>query len=385
MAKTNDERNEESPLYTQFRRIIMIKKKTENISIAIVGGTFNEKGGRPSYITSRIASGIQSALLNRHNSDGHVKYNVEKLFFWNGGATYKLAGITGVLWETKPDILIWIPDIPNDTNAMTRDRLKKELPHTFLVTSKRNDSEKYSVAEITAKMLGMKANLCMEIHRTECKNKPNKHYYNVRLLDPLCNERGIQNIDAADFARYAGNYLMNSIHQLRDITRIGCTKDVITDTQRASWTFMDIIHNSAQAFSKLVPKLSKAKAKRFMGNASFRCSSGFPSYRADDQTIMVSRRNVDKLKMEREDFVPCRLSPRGDKVIYDDENKPSVDTPIQLKLYEYYKNVNFILHGHVTIKDAPETKRCYPAGPWKNSMRSSRSIPTREPAMLPSI
>lgn len=40
---------------------------------------------------------------------------------------------------------------------------------------------------------------------------------------------------------------------------------------------------------------------------------------------------------------------------YCGENKPSVDTPIQLRLYEKLKNINYIIHSHCYIKDAAFT------------------------------
>lgn len=48
------------------------------------------------------------------------------------------------------------------------------------------------------------------------------------------------------------------------------------------------------------------------------------------------------------------------EVQYYGEHKPSVDTPIQLRLYRYYQNIKYMLHGHVYVDGAPMTASPYP-------------------------
>lgn len=50
------------------------------------------------------------------------------------------------------------------------------------------------------------------------------------------------------------------------------------------------------------------------------------------------------------------------KATYCGGDKPSVDTPIQLRLYEKLKNVNYMIHSHCYIKNAPFTSKCVPCG-----------------------
>jgi len=48
--------------------------------------------------------------------------------------------------------------------------------------------------------------------------------------------------------------------------------------------------------------------------------------------------------------------------LYVGNKKPSVDTPVQLELYDKFKNINFMLHGHCYIENAPFTKHKIPCG-----------------------
>ena len=99
--------------------------------------------------------------------------------------------------------------------------------------------------------------------------------------------------------------------------------------------------------------------KRFLGNASFRCPKGFPSFR-DGKYIFVSRRNVNKEYIGIEDFVP--VYEKNDKIYYCGDFKPSVDTPIQVKLYAKLPKINYMIHTHCYIKDAPYTETALPCG-----------------------
>ena len=98
-----------------------------------------------------------------------------------------------------------------------------------------------------------------------------------------------------------------------------------------------------------------------LGNASFRCCKGFPSIRHKDGIVFVSRRNIDKRYVEAGSFVATHLS-SGGEVEYWGDIKPSVDTPIQLRLYEALPWVKYMLHSHTYIEDAPYTSEPVPCG-----------------------
>ena len=99
--------------------------------------------------------------------------------------------------------------------------------------------------------------------------------------------------------------------------------------------------------------------KRFLGNSSFRWPKGFPSFRSG-KYIFVSKRNVNKEYISINEFVPVYLE--NNKLYYCGDHKPSVDTPIQVRLYEKLSNINFMIHSHCYIKGAPFTKNALPCG-----------------------
>ena len=94
----------------------------------------------------------------------------------------------------------------------------------------------------------------------------------------------------------------------------------------------------------------------------------------------MSRRNVDKRYIEQEAFVPCYMDDTGN-VLYYGPYKPSVDTPIQVRLYKYFPRINYMLHSHVYVKGAPFTSKAIPCGGIQEVteiMRVSRLIFIKE-------
>jgi len=101
---------------------------------------------------------------------------------------------------------------------------------------------------------------------------------------------------------------------------------------------------------------------RFLGNASFHASAVFDDPRLKDLAF-VSQRNVDKRTMGLDSFVEVNLSSTEEGMLgFRGDVKPSVDSPIQVRLYEMFPNVNFILHTHVYVEGAPFTQRFVPCG-----------------------
>lgn len=84
-----------------------------------------------------------------------------------------------------------------------------------------------------------------------------------------------------------------------------------------------------------------------------------PSFRTKDY-IFVSKRNIDKQFIELNNFVPVYLE--DGKLFYCGEDKPSVDTPVQVRLYQQLPNISYMLHSHCYIKNAPFTNKAIPCG-----------------------
>jgi len=107
--------------------------------------------------------------------------------------------------------------------------------------------------------------------------------------------------------------------------------------------------------NKLVADKSESMGGRYFGNCSTRCDKMFPSTRFNNDSILVSKRNVDKNRLTIDDLILVKL--RYNIVEYNGINKPSVDAPIQLQLYRILPNINFMIHGHYYIDGVPFTDR----------------------------
>lgn len=65
----------------------------------------------------------------------------------------------------------------------------------------------------------------------------------------------------------------------------------------------------------------------------------------------VSRRNVDKSDIGAASFVPTYLDEES-RTRYFGEAKPSVDTPVQLRLYRLFPWANYMIHAHCYVDTA---------------------------------
>ena len=124
---------------------------------------------------------------------------------------------------------------------------------------------------------------------------------------------------------------------------------------------------------KLALKVAEGCGNRFFGNYSTRCTKLFPSIR--DKKVSIARdmfffspRNTDKRFVEVNDLVLV------DHEYYYNSRKPSVDTPVQLELYKHFPNINYMIHGHAYIKEAPTTDHYYPCGDLRETKEIIRLI-----------
>ena len=94
------------------------------------------------------------------------------------------------------------------------------------------------------------------------------------------------------------------------------------------------------------------KTERFIGNASIRpalppqvghCGKGMPSFRGTGDLIFVSKHNINKQFAELNHFVPVYMD--DNKLMYCGNDKPSVDTPVQIRLYQALPNINYMIHS----------------------------------------
>ena len=318
--------------------------------VLVVGGTFDRNDGKSSGLINKLGKAIAIAAMAANNSTVEVQ---------NGGNIERLKEL---LDETPDnDFVFWFANVSNDEEKI-RD-VKAIAPHTLLITSKRNDfvdetftKQKYDFEELLQRALAIKANLCFEF----CKMPDG--IFKMKVFDPLgC--VWYEGTDINDAAKAAVDRLMylSSVTRKPSVNTEDVPEVVFNDTDKR---FLEFVKSSAEVFHRLM--CLPPDVKRFVGNASLRfktptrCMNGFPAMRKDGY-VLISRRNVDKTGISEKDFVPCFLDEDGN-VAFGGENKPSVDSPVQLRLFNKLPNIDYILHGHCYIKDAPMTSLAIPCG-----------------------
>ena len=295
--------------------------------VLIVGGTFDKEGGRPSKLIYKIYEEFKKA------SSYEVTYA-------NGGLVSDLHD------DILPDVInynvvLWFANVPNEEDKL-RD-VKALNPKCILITSKRNDDSKYTFAELISRALAIKANLTIEFSKHEDK-------FNMMLFDPLGNVF----YDGFDVEVMCDN-LMCRVYQLQHFTRVPTIRETelpIPEVPEET-EFFEFAHTCADIFHNLIRPAKGTE--RFLGNMSFRCQNGFPSFRGENGIVYVSRRNVDKSDINADSFVPAFLT-ADTTTKYFGDYKPSVDTPIQLRLYKMFPWANYMLHAHcyVDTTDIPD-------------------------------
>lgn len=314
------------------------------MTILIVGGTWNrefnnstESYGKPSSLVTKLSNALTTYGL---------------VDVYNGGRYDKLEDI--IKSASSYDIVFWWANVDN---SLPKIRNVKEIaPHTILINSKRDDEDKYSFQELIQRSLAAKANLTWKFKKIADKT------FETTIFDPLGSVWYLgTDLDAAI------KVCMDRLIFLKRMTRQPSIKtdkiNIIPDEQ----DFVDVVRKYAAEFQKYMD--SSVKTKRFIGNASLRlikpfsdsrCGKGMPSFRGTDNIIFVSKRNIDKQFITLDNFVPVYMD--NDKLMYCGEDKPSVDTPVQIRLYKELDHINYMLHSHCYIKNAPFTHEAIPCG-----------------------
>jgi len=330
----------------------------------LVGGTFDDEDGRPSGYIEKLYK-----VMRAINPHGHL---------WNGGSFKQLKHDTDVYFhdtekvrsQSFNGVIFWFPDVPNDKEKLVRE-LKKSCPSAFLITSKNNLDGKYPFIELVTRALQTKANLFVEFKRDEESKK---------LLANVCDPLGNQFCSSIDIEKVATT-LMVRVFELMKFTRIPSReKDdwldnsiLIEETQDLK-RFFNAIKKHAERFHKCI---HGTDTTRLLGNASFRCENGFPSFKDQSGQVYVSKRNIDKRDIGLTGFVPVCFSTISN-VLYKGKNKPSVDTPVQLMLYDYYRNIRYMLHSHTYIEGREFTSRLVPCGAIEEFFEIVKLYPSRD-------
>lgn len=306
----------------------------KNIRVMLIGGTFDYSGGKPSSIVNQMNATLTSMFA--------------EFTCYNGGFVDELHH--NILHQvSNTDIVLWMPNVSNDAPKVRN--VKEINPRVILISSKRNDNDKYAFSELINRALQQKSNLVIEFSKNE-----ETCIFDMRVFDPL----GTLFYQGSDITQMT----LEVCRRAYDLTQFTRVQSVQVEGDKIAPDrpeFFEFARGCSDIFHNLINP--DASVTRFLGNMSFRCQNGFPSYRGEDGLIYVSQRNVDKRYINAESFVPTYRGDDG-KVYYYGKNKPSVDTPIQQRLYELFPQMNYMLHAHCYI-DMPgtvTTKRPVPCG-----------------------
>lgn len=299
--------------------------------IYIVAGTFDDNGGRKSSFAEKLSQNLS------------LKTDV---VLFNGGYYSQLSDIIKSLPSHDCSVL-WFVDIPNDKLKIIND-IKEINNKIYLVISKRNFDQSYSIMDLVSRALSAKANLLLEFSGS----KDNIHF---TVLDPLANIFMFKSNNIEELSSVLYNRLLQLSRFHRTPSFNLGRKRKLPESNEIS-KFTDIVRKQADVFHKIIHGVN---TERMLGNASFRCQKGFPSFRSDER-IFISCRNIDKRYIDLDSFVEVQSCSGG--IGYYGTKKPSVDSPVQLALYNNYPNINYILHSHTYIQDAPMTELYVPCG-----------------------
>ena len=295
--------------------------------VLFIAGSFDINGGKK----SGLAQKFYDVLKNYYN-------NID---FYNGGNIQQLKQYS--LSVKKYQIVIWWAKY--DFKNIQLADIKSQNSRCMLICSKNNTSGDLLYSQIIQHTLSKKGNLCFVFKK--CGNR-----FGFDIYDPLGNVL----YSGSDITE-AGDIMFRRIEFLKKLSRKSsiCAGEKIEVPNKP--TFFRVVKKWGKKFHQVINPDQKT---RYLGNASFRCQRGFPSFRHKNY-IFVSQRNIDKRYITNQNFVATYLSTNQEVKYYGDK-KPSVDTPIQLELYNALPNINYIIHAHCYIKNAPFTNVALPCG-----------------------
>lgn len=297
----------------------------------IVGGTFDANGGKPSGFITKLAQNIERfagpvAVVNGGN--------------WHAFLT---SGFMERTLSSQKTILFWAPNVSNEEEKLLPE-IKRAYPETFLVTTKRNyaDGDAYTRQDLVKRALASKSNLLVEFTSGDDR-------FLSTVIDPLGNVF----VEKTPHVERLALTLVKRMSELVKFTRVSSRMvgDAIPAPAEEE-AFYEVVRHKADQFHEVIHGVN---VERFLGNASFRCTFGFPSMRREGK-IFVTRRNIDKRFLNAEGFVALEPEFSHDREVqYYGQLKPSVDTPVQLMLYRYFRNVTYMVHSHTYVLGAEGT------------------------------
>lgn len=263
-----------------------------------------------------------------------ISNNFENKELINGGTLSELPH------EINNDLIIWMPNISNEE---TKQYPIKSIGNVLIVSKVIRDG--YTDLDAVSRIFKMNGNAVIAIYKEE--------KIRFKLIDSLGNVWYNDN----DI-----NGLCSSIKIFYDFTK----KSVRCRTNKIEKNTPEL-NNDIKEFIEINKSLAiyiqNSCGNRFFGNLSTRCSKLFPTIR--NVGIWVSPRNSNKEFIIPEDMIYCEYT--DNVVYYVGDKKPSVDSPVQLKIYENCEQINYMIHGHAFIKNAKETENYFLCGDMREA------------------
>ena len=294
------------------------------MKVLIVAGNWDTNGGRKSGLIEKMYN-----AMAEYAKDWEIDY-------FNGGNYSDLEQIIQTAKEYTN--IFWFANVPNDLPKVRN--IKAVNPIATVIGSKRNNNE-YTFVEVLNKSLEQRNNLTIEFSKTE--DNPN---IKMLLFDPL----GAAWYDGYDINELVVK-MVNRIKFINTTRRDRTHPFGLEDTIPNEEDFFEYVREVANIFHKTIEHADGVT--RFLGNASFR---------KDNKHVYVSQRDVDKAFISRETFVKTFLSEETNILYYYGDKKPSKDAIVQANFYKEFPNINYIVHSHCYVKDAPFTKTPVPCG-----------------------
>lgn len=287
--------------------------------ILIVGGSWDLNGGRES---------------------GFIKKFYLELSTYNNNITYLNGGnyddLQIILNSVKNyDVVCWFANVDNSLPKIRS--VKKINPYTILIGSKRNDNNKYSFVEVLNRTL-------MERHNLSIEFSKQKEIYKMLLFDPL-GSKWYEGTSISDLVQNLYKRLLFISNAKREHTYNIEGQIEIPNNEE----FFSFVRKAAETFHKTIAH--SEGVTKFMGNASFR---------GKDNYLFVSKRDVDKSNIDKNNFVACQLN--NGILYYYGDTKPSKDTISQANLYNLFPNINYMIHSHCYAIDGKYTEMPVPCG-----------------------
>jgi len=273
----------------------------------IVGGDFGDIS-KTSSIVNKLAKSMDADIIN-------------------GGTYEDLKNASSKM--SSYDIVVWMPNIDNSYSDIS---INKKVGSTLIVSKAIRDHTR-NRGDAVARIFKYHANAVIAIEYG--------YIFQFTLIDALNN----------DWAK--SNNIEDIAKGIKDIYK--WTNGAIREGTLRKKDNLDTLIEINKKVSQNVIEIQG----RFFGNLSTRCASLFPSKR-EKEGYLVSGRNTDKKQLQRTDMVECIFE--DNKIRYFGERKPSVDTPVQISIYEQLPNINYMIHGHNFIKNAPTTEHYFPCG-----------------------